>query len=71
MNKLNNRHSQNQSEPLKIQDKEITDDKKIANCFNSYFSGAHKLINNLKKQGKLLKETPRHLQTTTLRKSFT
>jgi hypothetical protein len=30
MNKLNNTHSQKQSQPLKTQDKEITDDKK--NC---------------------------------------
>ena len=40
MNKLNNRYSQKQLQPLIIQDKEITDDKKIANCFNAYFSNA-------------------------------
>ena len=49
MNKRNNRYSQKQLQPLKIQDKEITDDKKIANCFNAHFSNVHKLTNNLKK----------------------
>jgi len=29
MDKLNNRYSQKQSQPHKIQDKEITDDKKL------------------------------------------
>ena len=29
MNKLNNKYSQKQLQPLKIQDKEITDDKKL------------------------------------------
>ena len=55
MNKLNNRYSLKQLQPFKIQDKEITDDKKIANCFNAHFSNANKLTNNLKKQGKTFK----------------
>jgi hypothetical protein len=55
MNKLNNRYSQKQAQAIKIQGKEITDDKKITNFFNAYFSNAHKLINNLKKQGKMTK----------------
>ena len=55
MNKLNNRYSPKQSQPFKIQDKEIIDDKKIANCFNVHFSNAHKLTNNFKKQGKNFK----------------
>ena len=52
MNKLNNRYSKKQSQPFKIQDKYITDDKKIANCFNGHISNADKLTNNLKKRGK-------------------
>ena len=55
MNRLNNKYSQKQSQPLEVQDKEITDDKKIANRFNAYFTKAHKLANNLKKQEKYLK----------------
>ena len=55
MNKLNDRYTQKQLQLLKIQDKEITDDKKIANCFKAHFSNAHKLTNNLKKQGKTFK----------------
>ena len=55
MNKLNNRYFQKQSQPFKLQDKEITEDKKIANCFNVYFSNTHKLKNHLKKQGKTIK----------------
>jgi len=48
MNKLNNRYFQKQSQPFKIQDEEIIDDKKkIGNCFNAHFSSAHKLTNNL------------------------
>ena len=43
MNKLNNRYSQKQLQPFKIQDKETTDDKKLANCFNAHFSNADKL----------------------------
>jgi len=34
-----------------VQDKEITDDKKIANCFNAYFTNAHRLANNLREGG--------------------
>ena len=55
MNRLNNKYPQKQSQPLEVQDKEITDDKKIANRFNAYFTNAHKLANNLKKQEKYLK----------------
>ena len=38
MNKLNNGHSQEQSQPFKIQHEEIIDNKKIANCFIAHFS---------------------------------
>ena len=61
MNKLNNRYSKKQSQPFKIQDKYITDDKKIANCFNGHISNADKLTNNLKNEENLLTETPRRL----------
>jgi len=54
-NKLNNKYSQKQLQPLKVQDKEITDDNIIANCLNAYFTNAHKLANNLKKQEKYFK----------------
>jgi len=62
MNKLNNRYPQKQVQPITIRDKEITDDKKIANYFNTYFSNAHKLTNNFKKQEKTFK---RNLRTPT------
>jgi hypothetical protein len=65
MNKLNNKHFQKQLQPLKVQDKEITDDKNIANCFTAlllYFTNAHRLTNNLKKQEKYFK---RHTKTLT------
>jgi hypothetical protein len=55
MNKLINKYPQKQVQPIRIQGKEITGDKKIANCFNAYFSNAHKLTNKLKKQGKTTK----------------
>jgi len=70
MNKLNNRYSQKQAQPIKIQGKEIIDDKKIANCFNAYFSNAHKLTNNLKKQGKMTKRNPKTLTNNSFKEIF-
>ena len=71
MNRLNNKYPQKQSQPLEVQDKEITDDKKIANRFNAYFTNAHKLANNLKKQENTSKDTPRYIQIETSRKFLT
>jgi hypothetical protein len=71
MNKLNKRYPQKQVQPITLRNKEITDDKKIANYFNTYFSNAHKLTNDFKKQEKSSKEMLGHLRTTLLRKFFT
>ena len=70
MNKLNNKYSQKQLQPLKVQDKEITDDKKIANCFNVYFTNAHNLANNLKKQEKYFKRRTKIPKNSNFKETF-
>jgi hypothetical protein len=62
MNKLNNKYIKKQLQPLKVQDRQITYDKKIANCFNAHFTSAYKLANNLKKQEEYFK---RHIKIPT------
>jgi hypothetical protein len=70
MNKLNNKHFQKQLQPLNVQDKEITDDKKIANCFNAHFTNAHRLTNNLKKQEKYFKRHTKILTNSHFKEIF-
>jgi len=70
MNKLSNRYSPKQAQRIKIQGKETIDDKKIANCFNAYYSNAHKLTNNLKKQEKTTKRNPKTLTNNSFKEIF-
>jgi len=44
--------------------------KKIANCFNAYYSKAHKLTNNLKKQQKMTKRNPKTLTNNSFKEIF-
>jgi hypothetical protein len=53
-----------------IRNKEITDDKKIANYFNTYFSNAHKLTKDFKKQEKTFKRNVRTPTNNTFKEIF-
>jgi len=49
-NSLNNKHSTKQSQPWKVNDKEITDKTEIASKINTFYLAQHKLEPNRKKR---------------------
>jgi hypothetical protein len=56
INKLNNKYSKQNSEPMVINGKEITNDKLIANQFNSFYANQYTLCKENRKENKTSKQ---------------